>query len=129
MIRQAECCCGDAFVRVKGEPALYGLCHCDNCKQRTGSAFGMNAYFKEEQILEKSGDMGIYVIRDEQQRFFCKRCGTTLFWTSSWRPGSLAIAAGCFVDNPLAAPALTVSNEAKCDWLSLPADWATSVSD
>ena len=37
MTRKAECCCGDAFIRVSGDPYFHALCHCNNCQRRTGS--------------------------------------------------------------------------------------------
>ena len=38
--RRARCCCGRLSVRVRGEPVINGLCHCDDCRRRTGSALG-----------------------------------------------------------------------------------------
>lgn len=46
MERLAKCACGLASVKVAGEPALQSVCHCNNCKKRTGSAFGVAAYFQ-----------------------------------------------------------------------------------
>jgi len=40
MTRTATCCCGSASITVKDDPILNGICHCNDCKRRTGSAFG-----------------------------------------------------------------------------------------
>lgn len=43
MVRTATCCCGQTSIEVSGEPVFHCVCHCDNCKRRTGSAFGVSA--------------------------------------------------------------------------------------
>jgi len=86
MVRKAICCCGDSSIEVSGEPTLNGVCHCDNCKRRTGSAFGWQMYFLDTQVLATEGEFSVHRIRDEQRRFFCANCGTTLFWKSAFMP-------------------------------------------
>ena len=129
MVRTASCCCGTATIEVEGDPALHAVCHCDNCKRRTGSAFGISAYFTDAQLRGTSGETEIYAIGGDksQQRHFCKICGTTLFWKASWFARMTGIAGGCFTDPPLPEPTLTVSNGGRCPWLTLPEDWATTL--
>ncbi|WP_444972210.1 GFA family protein [Zooshikella harenae] len=38
-VKTAECCCGACTVSVQGNPVILAICHCKNCKKRTGSAF------------------------------------------------------------------------------------------
>ena len=57
MTRKATCCCGACSIEVEGEPDLNALCHCTNCKKRTGSAFGWSAYFADGRIRGRSGSM------------------------------------------------------------------------
>src|SRR5687768_10292203 len=81
MTRKAHCCCGACSIEVEGEPVLNALCHCANCKRRTGSAFGWSAYFADEQVTAKTGNFGLYEITGKpQRRWFCATCGTTLLW-------------------------------------------------
>jgi hypothetical protein len=130
MIRKATCCCGKCSIEVEGEPTINGICHCRNCKKRTGSAFGWSAYFADAQILRKAGNFKAYVIGGEkaQQRWFCAHCGSTLFWKLAFAlPDQTGIAGGCFADNPLEAPSLTGNNEGRCVWVGLPDGWRTSL--
>lgn len=129
MTRRASCCCGQCAIEVEGEPAINGVCHCGNCKQRTGSAFGWSCYFPDERVLRRSGDLKIYEIAgaNPQQRWFCARCGTTLSWTAADFPGLTGIAGGCFADPTMDAPNVSVSDEHRCAWVGLPADWRTSL--
>ena len=50
MVRKASCCCGQSAVVVNGDPEFNGICHCDECKKSTGSAFGWSAYFENSQV-------------------------------------------------------------------------------
>jgi hypothetical protein len=128
MTRKASCCCGACSVEVQGEPDINAICHCNNCKRRTGSAFGWSSYFADDRILSRSGDFGLYSIaRGNQRRWFCVVCGSTLLWKADGRPGQTGVAGGCFVDPPLPEPTATVSNGGRCPWLGLPGEWRASL--
>lgn len=110
---------------VKGEPEQYGVCHCNNCKKRTGSAFGLSAYFKNEDVVDLLGESNRYELTNPndgfvQQRHFCIRCGTTLYWHVSGLPGVTGIAGGCFSDFPLQDPSYSSSHRDKLSWVSVP---------
>lgn len=129
MNRTATCCCGQASIMVDGEPKIHLVCHCNNCKKRTGSAFGVSAYFPDSQVKNKNGEMEVYEINNHathQERYFCKLCGTTLYWKISKFPAipgiadMTGIAGGCFSDNPLPEPTITATNKNKCTWLEVP---------
>jgi len=62
-----------------------------------------------------------------QRRWFCAICGTTLLWQADGRPSQTGIAGGCFSETPLPEPSITVSNNGRCAWLGLPANWRTSL--
>jgi len=131
MTREAKCCCGACAIQVKGEPAINAICHCRNCQRRTGSAFGWSAYFKNEEVTATIGAFRTYSIKGDagaentQERVFCGTCGTTLFWRNRDFPGLTGIAGGCFTETPLPEPTLTVGNETRCAWVTLPPAWKT----
>lgn len=58
----AVCCCGPLRLTVTSEPAINGVCHCTDCKRRTGSAFGWQVYFRDEAIVALAGAMTSYVV-------------------------------------------------------------------
>ena len=89
----------------------------------------MSSYFANEQLMAVAGKAKTYTIQGEkeQERYFCADCGTTLYWNIAALPDRTGIAAGCFTDNPLPSPELTVANEGKCDWVNLPDHWGTSI--
>ena len=128
MPRTAQCACGSASITVAGEPSIYGVCHCENCKRRTGSAFGISAYFKRDDVQNLHGETNIYAFHhtaqgNDQVRHFCPKCGTTLFWYNSGLPQDIGIAAGCFADALPGEPMLSVTHAKRYEWVSLPESW------
>jgi hypothetical protein len=102
-IHEGGCLCGAVRYRARSEPQRCGACHCTACQKRTGSAFGIGAYFKAEDVEFLKGDLRAYQFRsDETGRWlkneFCPRCGTVLTWTLEAMPGLRALAAGTFDD-------------------------------
>ena len=136
MTREARCCCGACAIQVKGEPAINAVCHCRDCQRRTGSAFGWSVYFKDEDVVATIGAFRTYApagkapnsgAADWQERVFCGKCGTTLSWRSTDFAGLTGIAGGCFTGAGTAVPepTLTVGNESRCAWVTLPETWQT----
>ena len=128
----ATCACGQAAITVNALPTMHGVCHCTNCKRRTGSAFGISAYFDKTAVTQHSGETKVYAFRHmapndqqghDQQRHFCPRCGTTLFWVVSTMPEKIGIAGGCFADEVLPAPTYSVTDNKREAWVNLPAAW------
>ena len=64
--RQASCSCGQLLVTCEGEPRRVSLCHCLECQRRTGSAFGIAAFFTRE-ALAITGDANSFK-RDSRER-------------------------------------------------------------
>lgn len=42
---EGGCLCGAVRYRTEGLPVFTIVCHCRACQHRTGSAFGIGAYF------------------------------------------------------------------------------------
>jgi len=121
--RTASCSCGGLTAECLGEPARIGACHCTQCQRRTGSVFGVAAYFSREQVT-LSGDRKVYARSSDAGRrienYFCPECGTTVAWDLELFPGLVAVAAGCFADPHLGAPQRAVWAKYKHDWVQFP---------
>jgi hypothetical protein len=106
--RYAACSCEQLRLWAEGDPVRISMCHCLACQRRTGSAFGIGAYFRDGDV-ELTGELKTYEHRsDESGRWlrmqFCPNCGSTVTWTLELYPGLRALAGGSF-DDP--------------DWLSI----------
>jgi hypothetical protein len=96
------CSCG--AVRFAVTDYLYALmCHCDACKKRTGSAYGLSVMIRNEDLSELTGETKTFVRRGESGRLvryeFCPQCGTTVRWQIEIVPHRQVFALGAF-DEP-----------------------------
>ncbi|WP_298497775.1 GFA family protein [uncultured Maritimibacter sp.] len=78
-IHEGGCHCGGVRYRTTGRPHKSAICHCRYCQTRTGSAFGVSAYFDAAQVTVLSGDLKSYAFTTESGRSFetqsCTTCG------------------------------------------------------
>ena len=120
---RATCQCGQLRVNTVGDPDIVMACSCLACQRRTGSPFGMGAYFRKEaattegeaRVHSRVADSGLDVsIR------FCPECGTSVYWTAELRPEHLGVAVGCFAEPGFVEPARVVWSESKHPWITFP---------
>lgn len=120
--RSACCSCGQLTVECEGNPALISLCHCLDCQRRTGSSFGIAAFFPRSAVriegssssYARSSDSGSYV-----SFHFCPHCGSTVYWKLERRPETIAVAVGCFADPSFPAPVKSVYEHHRHPWVVL----------
>ena len=103
MLHEGGCVCGAVRYRTEGLPLRVTACRCTACQKRTGSAFGVGAYYKAEQVQKLRGELATYEHHsDESHRWlrfeFCPKCGTQVFWTLEALPGVRAVGLGTFDD-------------------------------
>ncbi|HVK80485.1 MAG TPA: GFA family protein [Verrucomicrobiae bacterium] len=127
MTRYAQCQCGALKANVDGEPDAVVACSCLECQRRSGSAFGLGAYFQRDGV-KVSGDSREYVrIADSGNAFhtfFCPNCGTSLYWFSARDPERVGVAVGAFADPNFPAPNRSVFDESKHAWVCFADDLA-----
>jgi hypothetical protein len=118
----ASCSCGQLRLVAHGDPLGVSMCHCLACQRRTGSTYGAQARFATENV-EITGASTEYVrIGDEGTacRFhFCPHCGATVYYWNgdgSWR----AVPVGAFADPAFPAPRVSVYEERRHPWVSVP---------
>lgn len=119
-IREARCACGALSARAEGDPVRLSVCHCRDCKRRTGSAFSWNATYAADRVglsgafktFTRGSDDGFWVRHN-----FCAECGVTICYEIERRPNMISIPAGAFADPDLPAPGIEVYEERRCPWL------------
>ncbi|MGO4405422.1 GFA family protein [Bosea sp. RAF48] len=124
-IRKARCSCGQLRVACRGEPAIVVLCHCRACQMRTGSPYGVAAFFARGAVVisgtysdyDRPADSGFRVLHH-----FCPVCGSTVFWEPSRRPEMIAVAVGAFADPEFPAPQKAVFEQHRHPWVAVQLD-------
>lgn len=122
--REASCCCGALTIRLTGDPEYVSSCACQACQRRTGSAFGVTAFFKAEQVAGEWGEATVFerIGASGKPLFFrfCPSCGSTVWWEALARPGRIAVAVGAFADKDFPAPQRLIWSEHKAAWVRPP---------
>jgi hypothetical protein len=123
---RASCHCGELSIRLAGDPEYVSSCCCQACQRRTGSLFGVTAFFREDQVIEKAGPVGDYRRIGESGKaldfHFCTNCGSTVWWEPHARPGRVAVSAGAFADTAFPAPQRMIWTEHRHPWVCTPED-------
>ena len=91
------CSCGS--VRFAIDDYLYVLaCHCQACKKRTGSAFGVSVVVENAKVTSLEGQTKTFTRKAESGRSvdyeFCPNCGTTIRWGIKAAPDRKIFAGG-----------------------------------
>ena len=71
------CLCGTVTIEASGRPYRVGLCHCLDCRKHHGALFNASAIFPQEAVTI-TGE-----VRDYAGRFFCPRCGSSVYARSA----------------------------------------------
>jgi hypothetical protein len=121
-VREATCACGQLSASCRGDPVLVSLCHCLQCQKRTGSAFGVAAFYMRSDV-EIAGDHSDLSRPADSGRpitfHFCAECGGTVFWEPARKPDFVAVAVGAFADPNFPAPTQAAFTERSHAWVGI----------
>ena len=127
MQRTAQCSCGELHITLEGDPAITLACNCTNCQRRTGSAFGVVAYYGSDRVVAQSDTGQLFVGHSDSnrtlERRFCPNCGSTVHWEAELFPGMVGVAVGCFTDPDFPVPTMAAWHKSKLGWVDFPSDW------
>ena len=123
--RDAACHCGQLRLDVTGEPFVVSICHCLACQRRTGSAFGMQAGFKPDQVSIEGRYSDYARISDEADAkehvfHFCPECGSQVFYTEPTEPDLVVVSVGSFADPSFPPPTESSYDSRRHAWVVLP---------
>jgi len=124
--RTASCRCGQLKVTVTGDPVRLSVCHCLNCKKRSGSAFAVQARWPADQVRIQGLSKGFVLTADSGNRatfHFCRECGSDVHYEINGKfDGLIAIPLGAFDDPYFASPKFSVWEERKNAWVDIIGD-------
>ena len=124
-MRTASCGCGSLTARAEGDPIRISVCHCLECKRRTGSAFSWNATYPADRVetdgpydsFERGSDEGYW-----GRHHFCPRCGATVYYEFDAMAEFVAIPVGAFADPAFPPPSISIYETRMHGWVVPPAD-------
>lgn len=119
--RTARCACGQLSIACYGEPENVSVCHCIECQHRTGSVFGIAAFYLQNsvqtsgqpKIFTRNSDSGFDVVHH-----FCGNCGTTVYWYPARKPEIVGVGVGCFGDGKFPRPHQQVYEHHRHSWIN-----------
>lgn len=124
--RTASCRCGQLKATASGDPVRVSVCHCLDCKKRTGSAFAVQARWPSAQVKIEGEAKTWTGTGDSGNRItfhFCPDCGSDVHYEIEGKFNDLvAIPLGAFDDPYFAQPGFSVWERRKHDWLDVSAD-------
>jgi hypothetical protein len=101
MTYTGECACGRIRFAID-RPLFVQLCHCEACKRRTGSAYGLAVGVEDSNVRDFVGETKTFTRIGESGKLvhyeFCPNCGTTVRWRVEVLPGRQVFAGGTFDD-------------------------------
>jgi hypothetical protein len=118
---EGGCQCGENRYRITGQLVWLTICHCNECKRQSGSAFGMSLRMLDTDVqliqgaLKRcrsadSGGLGIC--------YFCETCGTRL-WHEPAGSGFLHIKPGTLDDPMQVIPRFEGWTKRKVPWIRI----------
>jgi len=123
----ASCQCGSLVLEAISDPDFVVACNCRACQKRSGSPFGVGAYFRKDAVTVSGEQQSWQRVAESGRRLenaFCPNCGTTLFWNLEMRPDHIGVPVGQF-DTQLPPPIRAIWTDEKHDWVTFPEDWPT----
>jgi hypothetical protein len=123
--REASCHCGQLRLQVSGDPLAVSICNCLDCQRRTGSAFGMQAGFKADQVQVAGRFDDFARASDQADRkvhvfHFCPDCGSQVFYTEPDDPDLVVVSVGAFADPSFPWPTESGYDSRRHPWVRLP---------
>lgn len=124
--RAATCRCGQLRATATGEPVRVSVCHCLNCKKRSGSAFAVQARWPAKQVTLQGRSKSWVVVADSGNSasfHFCPECGSDVYYENEGKfDGQVAIPLGAFDAPWFASPGFSVWEERKHAWVEIVGD-------
>ena len=125
--RTASCRCGQLRAAVTGEPVRVSVCHCLNCKKRSGSAFAAQARWPKAQATIEGISKTFVKVADSGNKatfHFCPECGSDVYYEIDGKMDDkfndlIAIPLGAFDDPFFLTPNFSVWESRKHDWLEI----------
>jgi hypothetical protein len=113
-----SCLCKAVQYQITGDLGAAMMCHCQNCRKASGTAFAANVLVNtkdfnlvtgQELIAEFESSPGVY-------RSFCQQCGSPLYSRRSAIPDSIRLKLGSLDSQVDIKPEAHIFVDSKAEW-------------
>ena len=122
---KAQCQCGRLTAELPGPTDAVVACHCVDCQRRSGSPFGVIAYYRADQV-RITGEARRFERPTAEgnifETFFCPECGSTVYVKAGKHPTAIGVPVGAIADPDFPAPARSVWEQSMHRWVAVPGD-------
>ena len=97
-IYSGSCLCGGVTYEAKGPLRPSIACHCQQCRKTSGHYWSATNVPEENFTITHDEPLQTYRATDFAPRWFCNRCGASLFWKHD-DENSISIGSGTLDDD------------------------------
>jgi len=116
------CSCGSVRFELDARPLWVLACHCNACKKRTGSAYGISV-MAERSSVRLQGEPKAFIRKGDSGKDvryeFCPHCGTTIRWMVAAMPNLQGFAGGAFDNFQVLSPIAEMYTADAAQWALL----------
>ena len=93
---KGSCLCQSVQYEIDSELGPTMICHCENCRKASGSAYAINAAVESNKFHLNTGEKAIaeYESSPGVFRVFCQQCGSQLYSKRSTMPEIIRLRLG-----------------------------------
>lgn len=120
---KAQCQCGQLAIELPSEKPFVVACHCVGCQRRTGSPFGLLAYYAaSELVITGTSKCFIRASAEGNQvkSYFCPECGSSIYVQLDKLPTLIGVAVGAIGDPGFYAPDISAWEQSMHSWATIP---------
>ena len=97
-MQKGGCQCGNVRYECAERPERIYVCHCEECRKQSASAFGITFFVPRATFRVTRGKASVWTRTADSGRtitcMFCPECGSRLWHESSGTPDTINIKAG-----------------------------------
>ncbi len=112
------CLCGAVRFEIRGPISDIVMCHCSQCRKVQGSAFATNGKVAADDfvLLRGEDNLSAYAPSEDQQKYFCRTCGSPILSRRKSRPAEVRVRLGTIDSDIAERPEAHIFVGSKANW-------------
>jgi hypothetical protein len=79
---KGSCLCGAMRIELSGKPHRVGICHCLDCRKKSGGIFTSWAIYPVDRV-KVTGKTARHALRNDYTHHFCPACASPVYQTQA----------------------------------------------